>query len=1002
MSRAEFVEDSFESPKTTWILTSDAPRHLVVDHRRQATEVHTGQSAEYFQFDSSGRENAFGIIHELPGTPVFDELTASVWVKSSEPGIKASLRVRCPRAIDPKTGRAVVFRLVGDEYTEPRLWQQLTCVTSDDEVRRRKTLLRRKLIEDGASPDIDLSQMYVEAIELRLGLTPGATGLLIDDLRFGPLVSFGAAPDVTTSAVNRGPAPLDLSGGHVRVLGKPFVPRVAPYHGEPTELLRQLGFNTIWLEEDADPAVAGALRSSQLWIAGVPPMQTPVVGIRPQRAWRSESVPNAAVALTGSTETIDSVEQTSTVSVAPAPIGSGSEGVLFWMLGARIPESELPVLEEVTEAVRQSDRLFDRPRPVVADVLGDERRFSRRLDMTGSSVPMLHTATTPARYFAELVRRRMDTLPGSPKLTWIATEPSPAVRAALDEGDEPAVVEPEQILMQTELALAAGYKGVNFWTRTPFTDPGPGAEERRAAIEIANRRIALMQQWIATGEFVGFANVTVGETEATRCVQTPIVAPMFQSEYGILVRFVWRDSAGQHVPGSMVAANVRAIIKAGETPRAFIVSSTGIEPIEANVIAGGTEILLPTLDQSATVLITSYDALIEGVRQKLMTDRVPAAEAWLKMANAKLERVRRTHDLLQSRSRRPVTSGSTLLAEARMWANRAEDALTAQDYNAVRQHALRSMHFVRQLQRAHWDAAIRELPSPQSSIHTVCFSTLPNYWRDRGLFDRTLPSFEPVPGGQFADQNVMAAAGWMPSLPADQTLAGAVTTAESLSPDGVSLLMMAAEVEGADPLGVRATIETPPMDVGVGDLVELRARVRSLDGRKPGVLRLSDGRTGPVVGVYKTAPIGRWEPVTIIRKADSSRPTQFRMDLLGSGALFVDDVEVRVARAETPVPVDETPAALPEPRSNPLRILNPLELLPPLPEFKRPSLPKGRLPRWLREDEPGPAAPVEVSPTQDEPTLTTEATPVEDDSLLVLPTIRPGHGLLDESVPAGE
>lgn len=999
---AEDFVDSFETPVRSWVLTPDAPRHLLIEHRRQQTDVHDGRQAEFLQFDSPGLMKPFGMVHDVPKTPVFNELTASIWVKSNQPGARLWLRIQCPNAIDPESGHTVVFGLSGDTYTATGQWQQLKCVTSDEAIRERQTRLRAELIEAGARADIDLSQMYIDKVEIRVGLQPGATGVLVDNLEFGPLVSMNlpdAAATAGPSIYERLPGPLDLSGGHARLHGHPWVCRMVPYHGEPTDLLRKLHFNVVWLDRNTQSELTDAMQAAELWVSMAPPLDFPIACAKPSETWSAPRTANSiaqASATANAGSEIDSPilsNDQSNVPVASAPvtIGSGTEAVLFWNLGARIPATELQRVEMAVQSIRQSDRLYEFPRPVVGDVISHDRRFSRQLDVTGSSVPMLHSNLSPRNYFATLRSRSLATLAGSPKSTWVSTEPSPAIRAAMSHSGGTAVVEPEQIMMQVDLALAAGYQAVNYWTRTSLADQLPGNEERRAAIELANRQIQLLEPWIATGEFVDVIPVTLVDRASRREYQAPILATISQSELGILLKLVWIGDDDQFVPGPMAAGRLKVVVRgAGEMPVAYGITTTGTYAIEPRQVAGGTELTIENFDQSASIIITGFrhQALIERLNKRIVATKKEAASTWVRLAAAKHERVMDTHYRIQAISLRPLKTASVMVSEAGVRVDRARDSLAAEDFDQARQEAKFALDLLRRIQRSNWEAAVQQIGKPHADLNALCFESLPTFWAEQRRIASSDVSPVQLTGGTFEDGSVMRAEGWQNASVDDRTLQGQIDLAVCSEETGKSVRLAAGDVDGADPSAVRAVLVTPEVTTAPGSLVKLQFRLRGYEGRKPGILRVYDQALGPVVAMTTTAKLSRWEDLSLVRPVGTDGRIRFQFELLGSGIVCIDDVTISAYVPEPDVIAAEVEADITdeviEKRRSPLRVPKPIDLLPTIP--KLPSFPSWK---WDREPAEAPTdddfesgEPIEPGP-EGEPTETP----------LMLPTIRPGHGV---------
>ena len=100
----------------------------------------------------------------------------------------------------------------------------------------------------------------------------GPTELFLDDLTLGPIVKRTTETPLQLAGQERTvTAPLaEIRGDRLLVAGRPFFPRMVPYHGEPVDLLSDLQVNPIWIPNFADTSLLKELQSRDLYAMATP------------------------------------------------------------------------------------------------------------------------------------------------------------------------------------------------------------------------------------------------------------------------------------------------------------------------------------------------------------------------------------------------------------------------------------------------------------------------------------------------------------------------------------------------------------------------------------------------------------------------------------------------------------------------------------------------------------------------------------------------------------
>lgn len=882
-SAAEEYRDPCDSSKTSWSPIYDQARVRLDRHQRDGYEFYSGTAAEAVRVTQAGIRSvgtSFMLLsHNVPRSLVIDELQATVWVRSNRTGAVLIVRVTLPYERDPQTGEPLTFELHGDAYRSAHHWQQLSCQTRDDLIRDQLQLIRGRRVHNSDGRPLDTRSMFVSEVLLKLPVERGTTDLLVDELRYGPIVR---APQETTDIVQIGgestptrrDSPIHYESNRLLVENKPFFPRIAPYHNENISSLRETGVNVAWVEHYDDQILIDALAQRGIWSMAAPP----------QPATGSEG---------------------SLRSAGLMPIPATTYPILFWTLGTRIPPQDLRRIETWIDQLRDADRAFTSPRPVVADVIGEERRFSRYVSLLGTSRHILHTTTSPVQYRDYLDHRQKLALPDRFKWSWVQTEPADGnVVIRSPSRHRPVVIEAEQIWLQAWAAISVGHKAIGYWTSTPLDEQTIAAEERRLALSLLNAQIDLLEPWLATGKVVDTVPVTInaGQQEGQPRTSNEIQAAIIQSAYGKLVIPVWYERDAQFQPGQMAARNVSVLVRNVNDAHAWQVTTTGVSPLEPRRDPGGLRVELPHFDQHAFIVLTADPGLAEKLmrRMKLMQKR--CAQLWVDLAQARLERVNATHRDLEATTAPRVPEAGDLLISAQTMVARAREQLQASNYAEARRLSAFTLQVLRKLQRAHWENAVAPMTSPVSSPHAICFNTLPDHWHAIAGLGTSGEGFEEnqLRSGDFEDLATMTAAGWQQLRTAVADPQRKVAELHDDAAAGQFCLRLRSrashDTQLAQHIGPDVVVVSPKIPLRGGQIVVVSGQVRvdSLAEDEIDGLMIYDNILGTVGGLRWQEPSANrsWQRFEFFREVPASRDFQLIFELHGEGEVRLDDIRV--------------------------------------------------------------------------------------------------------------
>ncbi|HEY2759627.1 MAG TPA: hypothetical protein VGI75_02765, partial [Pirellulales bacterium] len=377
-ARATIVDD-FESPQLSWTAADADAKYRILRHQHLEGDARTGHGAELIQIvaEAGTRVN---IGHAIVAARIIDELKPSVWIKADRPGIQLLARVVLPHTLDPQTRRPVAMFITGSSYKAVGSWEQLSIANLPLLLSRQIWPLQAKM-----GPAVDVREAYIDQLVLNIYGGIGQTTVEIDDLEMDGMVPLnqGAPPQplrATSSAATPGQSPMQqvsaisasvggdsfaatqvqansngprlvaFSGSTLMVDGRPMLPRIVEYQGEPLTFLKDLGFNVVHVKTPLTPELLEEARQTGIRLIAAPP----------------------------STATADAASTSEATGINPqyAP-------VLAWHLGYAPSADSLSNIAAQARQLRQSDRLLGRP--IICEASENLRAFSRQVDVLSLS-----------------------------------------------------------------------------------------------------------------------------------------------------------------------------------------------------------------------------------------------------------------------------------------------------------------------------------------------------------------------------------------------------------------------------------------------------------------------------------------------------------------------------------------------------------------------------------------------------------------------------------------
>lgn len=682
------------------------------EHDISTQSFHSQPSSEHVKLIADAGTGDAAFIHywyDTPPAPVSEVLSAGVWVKATKPGVQLRARVVFPKEPDPARPESpLTMLIVGDTYDKPRGWQKLTLGNVSELIGRH---LPAKQTQIGRA--INRTDAYIDRLVLNLYAGPGPLDVWIDDLDIGPVRPAAepapgvpgipaGQPKLGDPAAPRKARVVEQRGGQLLVNGTPRFFRAIRHTGTPLYVLRAAGFDAVWLPADAtNEVIDEANREDWLVIPSAPMANVSNVGVGQQ-----------AELFAGFLRKF------------------GNSDVLFWDLGGGLTDEQAARVDLTAQAIREGDRR----RPLGGDLWDGFGPYSQTLDVVGAHRWPLFTSLELSRYRDWLVQRR--SLIASSRCvywTWVQNHlPDWYVANVLGKPgaeafDEPIGPHPEQVRLLTYLSIAAGCRGLGFWSDRFLADSHQG-RDRLQGMALLNAELDMLGPVLLSADVAGGGRPIWVGTSVPQ-----VSAAVIAKERGVVVLPMWLGSGTQYVPDQGAAQGLVVtvpLVPDGADP--WLITPAGVTCLRqlARRVPGGTELTIPEFDLVSPIVFTSdlsQNGLVVWWQDHVRKYGRLAATWALDMAAAEYEKVRVTHVRLTELGVE-VRGADALLQETHRYYREAQKNFAAQLYDKAYLDATRALRPLRVLMRDHWNQAVATLDVPTASPYAVSFFSLPKHW----------------------------------------------------------------------------------------------------------------------------------------------------------------------------------------------------------------------------------------------------------------------------------
>ncbi|MBN2293462.1 MAG: hypothetical protein JXM70_13615 [Pirellulales bacterium] len=915
--------EGHESNETSWREAGGNAHYQVQQHNRTGDQSHTGNGCEHILVD--GQDGTYVYFSHAVDCPlVIPELLPSVWIKSDRAGLQIMARVVLPRTEDPRTGSPITTLVRGTSYSQVGRWQQLHItqiplllnrsirvlrMQMGPNVDGREAFIDRILLNVYGGPgktniwidDLDIAghvKRPIIALDAAVSTQPitqppqplvragvaGPTlrnaaptgGISSHPQTFVPMTGAAeqqvntvpAQPDAhslsydVAGGARQGDNRVELVGSVLQVDGHPVFPLAIQYRGESLSGIKDMGFNTVWLDRPADGKFLAEADRLGLWVVCPPPYL-------PEKDDRNDRT-------------------------APSKrIGPEYRPVLAWDLGEGESEEDLQKTRSWAQQIKAAD--LPHRRPLICRPETGLRGFSRFVDLLMVSHSPLATSLELNDYGTWLRQRPRLARPGT--IVWSSVQTQPAL--ALEnqwamlgrEHSLPPLISSEQIRLMAYTAIAAGSRGLLFNSRSSLDATDAATRARATALELLNLELNLIRPWVSAGR--------VASTISSN--QPEVSGAVLHLQRSRLLLPIWTGRGAQFVPGQSATKTISFKVRhVPDSHRAYEISPGGIRPVRnQRRVTGGMQVTLDEFSLSRPILLTEDQqvtaALTRRAREPHLAER--CAELYRRLAVRKLQVY---EDVDRRMSAYPeVWQTNNNLQLARKHLETCDAMIARGDHQTACIEAQRSMRILRILERENWLKATEGLKTPVASPATTCFSTIPWHWdltrRTRGW----QLGMNRLPVGDFEDVSSMVAAGWrhmQHKSPGVTAQAEVVPQAAHSGRGGLRLMAIAEDSE--QPLALVESppiwLSSPPLNVEAGTLIRIQGWVQvpsAITGSVDGLL-IFDSLSGESMAERIGETTG-WQPFTLYRVVTQSGSMTVTFALSGMGEAWLDDISVQ-------------------------------------------------------------------------------------------------------------
>jgi hypothetical protein len=434
--------------------------------------------------------------------------------------------------------------------------------------------------------------------------------------------------------------------------------------------------------------------------------------------------------------------------------------VLAWNIGDDLNATHYEAVKNAAELIRKLD---PRKRPVTFDAIRDEPKMAPLADMfCDYYYPLLKHDWPPARYreflqaHARQAGERAALRPNQAFWTWVQIHTQTWYNEWVHGGTKDRFIgsqfpNPEHIRLLTYEALAAGCKGIIFFT-CRFLQPDWHGRDRYAEIGVLGCEIRVLGPLLAD-------SVPGGQVSSS---EPSLHVERLDGPFGsLLILTLEREGYQFHVDEAVVR-NVTLTVPDLQGASAVLLKFP--EP-EALAVKDG-KLNLPEVELVGAVLVARNSDLAKGVAEQWRRMLPEAAEFSVEAASGLLEKSKPVFEALGaifSSSKELPDNSQALWKEAEAAVADAQNALGAKDFEKAWVRSRAALRSLRKLQQAAWRRAVGEaLPDyrKKEDQTRLCFYDLDRYYKRKKWLETAKAGPNLVENPSFEELSEGVAKGW--------------------------------------------------------------------------------------------------------------------------------------------------------------------------------------------------------------------------------------------------
>lgn len=900
---------SFDQPQTVWRIETTEPNLKTLEHRYSPQEGYGKRGCEYISLQIPARANSIMLGMKVGTGRLTDDVLPTVYIKSNKTGIRFMLRIILPMTPEETSSgsqqsRPLSVLLDGGTYFLNGGWQQIR-------IDRPLDLLKKQAadISRDKNRSVDITNAYYDMAYLDINSGEGELNLWIDDLEitgYAPVSpedyvkgSLGnqipqnvpnsqtpqnVAPNVAPNVDNGNPAdesnapdalydsqaPVtsanrlksQIKNNSIYINDSLFFIRAIRYRGEPFEYLRQLGFNTIWMDTVPNDGQMIQAQEQGLWIICPPPLT--------KQQW-------------------DVFTEEANRDYTPTFWGDRYYRVIAWNLGNLTRNSvSVEQTNQLCRRVRECDR--DIVRPIIAQADENLRDYSRQLD----SLIIERNPIYSSLQMIDYLRWHQDIpcliQPGMPRICVVQTQPDAKLaqiwKVMFPDETFPESIPYEQLQLTAFAAAGSGIRGLFFDSQTSLYANDPDSQYRSISLELLNSRLFVADSFLAAG--------TQSTPVKTTDNNLSFIMMTIPQKGRLALPLYIPDYAQYSLAGRFSRSATAKISRIPSMYNAYRLTPNGMEPLNVFRKAGKMEVTLESQVDWSMILLAQNSSVISSLYNRLRNNGSRSTVLFEKLTANRLENFRPWFN-----PNKASKEEMTLFNHAAEAIKRSQWAISQNLWSESEMASCDAANALRILEYSYWSKIVGTMREPNFHPAAVSFRTMRLFYVWRQKMQSYKQGDNILPAGDFESLDDFKIAKW--ALYLDEESDSQIVAKGDINPmaafSGKSGLRLTAQTVMQNEIALMdkplVTILSPAVQVEPFETVKITCLVKlpqKLESTVDG-LKISDVQSGDILARRITKTSG-WQPIVMFRTADSEGRIQLCFELTGIGSAFIDNVKI--------------------------------------------------------------------------------------------------------------